>query len=125
VKADDVLIIDQIGLLRSCYAVSDAVFVGKSFTVGGGQNMIEPALYKKPVVVGPRTENFKDVMRQFLDSSAIVQVADTTQLVRALEKILADRSYAEGLGVMAYQVLQDNLGATQRTFGLIQKEIAA
>ena len=85
--------------------------------------MIEPALYKKPVVVGPRTENFADVMRQFLDQCGIVQVKDEAHFEQMLEKILMDRSYAQMLGENAYQVLQNNLGATRRIFNVISEVI--
>lgn len=61
-----VVVVDTIGHLRELYSLATVVFIGKSFAVGGGQNMIEPASAGKPVIVGPMTQNFKDAMAIFL-----------------------------------------------------------
>ncbi|HPR83877.1 MAG TPA: 3-deoxy-D-manno-octulosonic acid transferase, partial [Pontiellaceae bacterium] len=57
----DVLVVDTTGELMSFYAAADVVFVGKSLCEHGGQNPIEPALFGKPVIVGPNMENFPAV----------------------------------------------------------------
>ena len=63
--AQSVLIVDRIGYLRDLYSLADVVFVGKSLRGAGGQNMLEPLSLGKPTLVGPRTENFRDVVRIF------------------------------------------------------------
>ena len=57
-----VVVVDTIGQLRSLYSKSSLVFVGKSLCVGGGHNVIEPAFYGKAIVIGPRVENFRDIV---------------------------------------------------------------
>ncbi|HKL21684.1 MAG TPA: glycosyltransferase N-terminal domain-containing protein, partial [Tichowtungia sp.] len=74
------LVVDTTGELMSFYAASDIVFVGKSLCEHGGQNPIEPALFGKPVVVGPNMENFPSVMDDFLLNGALVQVQDAPAL---------------------------------------------
>jgi 3-deoxy-D-manno-octulosonic-acid transferase len=82
----EVFLADTTGELMGLYAVSDVVFVGKSLCAHGSQNMIEPCLCGKIVFVGPFTENFRSVMSDLLESSALVQVSDARELE---EKIVA------------------------------------
>jgi 3-deoxy-D-manno-octulosonic-acid transferase len=58
--------VDSTGELRSFYACADVIFVGKSLTEHGGQNIIEPAFCSKPIVVGPNMENFPQITPDFL-----------------------------------------------------------
>jgi len=55
-----VIIIDQIGVLASIYSLADAVFMGGSLARRGGQNPIEAASWKKPILHGPNISNFQD-----------------------------------------------------------------
>jgi len=55
-----VVVLDSIGELVRAYQLATVVFVGGSFTDRGGQNILEPAACGKPVLFGPRMENFQD-----------------------------------------------------------------
>ena len=59
-RADTVIVVDTVGELASMYSVSDVVFVGGSLVPGGGHNLLEPALRRKPVLFGPHTANFRE-----------------------------------------------------------------
>lgn len=120
VKDNEVMIIDEIGWLMQCYVVATVVFIGKTFRVGGGQNMIEPAACGQATIVGPRAENFKDVMRVLLEADGIVQVADEESLLQALEKLLADGPYRSRIGNAAKQCVLKYGGATEKTMQLIR-----
>ena len=82
--ADEVLLADTTGELMGLYGIADAVFVGKSLSAHGSQNMIEPCLCGKPTAVGPNTENFRPVMSDLLEGGGIVQVADEAELSRTV-----------------------------------------
>ena len=110
----DVTVIDTIGQLRSLYAKASLVFVGKSLCVGGGQNIIEPAFYGKAIVIGPKVENFKDIVDCFKQGNAIVQVEDAHAFEIAVRDLCADASKRETLGVAAKKVIAANQGATGR-----------
>jgi len=61
-----IVVVDTIGELSALYSIARIVFIGKSLTKRGGQNVIEPAFFGKPTIVGPYTENFRDVISLFL-----------------------------------------------------------
>jgi 3-deoxy-D-manno-octulosonic-acid transferase len=110
----DVTVIDTIGQLRSLYAKASLVFVGKSLCVGGGQNIIEPAFYGKAIVIGPKVENFRDIVACFKEKNAIVQVEDARAFEIAVRALCADASKRETLGAAAREVIAVNQGATER-----------
>ncbi len=110
----DVMVVDTIGHLRSLYAKASLVFVGKSLCVGGGQNIIEPAFYGKAIVIGPKVENFKDIVACFKEGNAIVQVEDAHAFEVAVRALCADASKREILGTAARRVIAANQGATKR-----------
>src|SRR3989338_362590 len=61
-----VFILDTIGQLISFYAIADIVFVGGSLIKKGGHNILEPAVFAKPILLGPWTFNFRDITSLFL-----------------------------------------------------------
>jgi len=110
----DVLVVDTTGELMSFYAAADVVFVGKSLTRHGGQNPIEPALFGKPIVVGPNMENFPSVMDDFLLNGALVQVQDAQALEQNVGKLLADSALRKQLGDVAAKLVETRRGAVER-----------
>jgi len=120
IENDEVVLVDRIGVLKDLYTIADIVFIGKTLAVGGGQNMIEPAAFGKPTLVGPMTYNFKDVVRVFLAEEALVQVADWQQLEEALKSLLDDKEKRERIGAQARQVVERYQGASSKTIGLIE-----
>jgi len=116
--SQDVLLVDTTGELRHFYARATVIFVGKSLTQTGGQNPIEPAVYGRPIVVGPHMENFTEIVPQFLAADALVQVRDAAGLVAELERFLADPARREAVGRRAAAVVERQRGAFRKTLEL-------
>jgi len=112
---ESVIVVDTIGQLRSLYSIASLVFVGKSLCVGGGHNVIEPAFYGKAIVIGPKVENFRDIVACFKDAHAIVQVEGVSAFQKAIRDLCADPSKREILGAAAKEVIAANQGATRRS----------
>ena len=119
--AQTVIVVDTIGHLRSLYPLADVVFLGKSLTVKGGHNVIEPAYYGKPIIIGPFMQNFRDITKLFLEGDALIQVNNQTQLQEALAKLFKDQALRDRLGKNAKRVIEKNQGATDKTFAMISK----
>ena len=115
----DVLVVDTTGELMSFYACADVIFVGKSLTQHGGQNVIEPAVYGKPIIVGPHLENFPVVSKDFAVAEAFVQVADVKGLEDAAARFLGDPALRAGYGSRAAQLVKDKAGAVQKSLDLL------
>ncbi|MBF0122315.1 MAG: 3-deoxy-D-manno-octulosonic acid transferase [Candidatus Omnitrophica bacterium] len=118
-KKDEVLILDTIGHLLGFYSIATIVFVGKSLTVKGGHNIIEPALFCKPILIGPHMQNFRDVTRAFITDGAVRQVEDAKALHEAVAELLEKPALREDLGRKASVVVGKNCGATERTLDCV------
>jgi len=107
----DVLLVDTTGELRHLYTKATVIFVGKSLSQHGGQNIIEPAACGKPVVVGPNMENFEDIVREFKTSQALVQVASREELFAKLDALLGDPGMRSAYGERAAACVSENRGS--------------
>jgi len=107
----DVLLVDTTGELNHFYALATVIFVGKSLTSHGGQNVIEAAVFAKPIVIGPYTENFTTVIADFRTANALIQVPDASALERAVAELWADNQAAQAYGRRAEQVVRAKVGA--------------
>ncbi|HLF18097.1 MAG TPA: 3-deoxy-D-manno-octulosonic acid transferase [Candidatus Omnitrophota bacterium] len=119
VSEKEIVVVDQIGILKNLYSIATVVFVGKSLAVGGGQNMIEPAFYGKPTIIGPLTYNFKDVVRIFLNEKAIVQIQRADELYGKMRELLEDQNKRQNIGANAKKVVEKYQGAGLRTLELV------
>ncbi len=109
-----VIVIDTIGHLRFLYEQASLVFVGKSLCVGGGHNVLEPAFYAKPIVIGPLMENFRDITALFKSKQALVQVKDSQEFKIEIARLMGDEHLRRQLGERALSVVVANQGATDR-----------
>jgi len=119
-----VLLADTTGELMGYYGIGTIVFVGKSLGDNeGGQNPIEPAMFEKPIVVGPHMENFPGVMDDFIDAKALIQVADADELERQLATLLGDPDMRRAYGERAGTLVAEKRGVVARSIELMQERI--
>ncbi len=120
VSDTDVLVCDTTGELSSLYAISDVVFIGKTLWEHGGQNMIEPCALGKPVVAGPYTENFRQVMNDLLSDDAVVQVPESDMplmeesVCASIMRFFNEPETAAEYGHRAAMSVSTRAGATER-----------
>lgn len=115
-----VLLVDTTGELQGLYAGADVIFVGKSLTQHGGQNIIEPAQYGKAVIVGPNMENFMGVMDDFLSANALIQVRDRAQLEVVIRRLLDNPGERQVLGERAGRVVAAHRGVLPETVRIVR-----
>jgi 3-deoxy-D-manno-octulosonic-acid transferase len=113
------LLVNTTGELKFFYEYASVIFIGKSLTAEGGQNPIEPGALGKPMVFGPNMQNFADVVRSFLARGGAIQVRTAAELEQALGELLANPARCEKLGRSAQAVVEENLGAINRTAAMI------
>lgn len=113
-----VILGDTMGELRKFYSLADLIFVGRTLVDLGsrqhGSDMMEPAALAKPVVVGPYTGNFAEVMRRFRQANAIVEISDETELQKIIIDWLTSPEKAREISQRAQAVVRENQGATDR-----------
>lgn len=110
----DVLLLDTIGELGAFYRFATVAFVGGSLVPHGGQNILEPAQFARPIVVGPHMHNFREMTRDFLRAGAIRQVHSGAELADVLERLFRQPEETAAMGNAAWRLLDANRGATAR-----------
>ncbi len=115
-----VLLVDQLGELRSLYALSDLAFVGGSLVRHGGQNVLEPAACGIPVICGPHTFNFPTEIAALKQADALCQVDSVETLRHTLRRLLASPEEAREQGRRARDMVRRMAGATARTIDFLK-----
>jgi 3-deoxy-D-manno-octulosonic-acid transferase len=112
--AGTVFLLDTIGELAAFYEFADIAFVGGSLVPRGGHNVIEAAQFGVPILVGPHTENFRDIIQIFRDAVAL-RVVTIDNFTATVLDLLEKDDERSALGQRALQVMQSQQGATDRT----------
>jgi 3-deoxy-D-manno-octulosonic-acid transferase len=115
----DVIVLDSIGELAQLYQLATAVFVGGSLVNHGGHNILEPAVFGKPIVFGPHMQNFQEIADAFLANDAAVQVQSDRELDDALSALVTDPVRRARLGAAARALVEANRGAKKKTLAVI------
>jgi len=115
----DVVVLDTLGELAQLYQVGTAVFVGGSLEDYGGHNILEPAIFGKPIVFGPHMQNFKEIADAFLSNDAAIQVQTERELNAVLLALVTDPVRRARLGAAARALVEANRGAKARTLLVI------
>jgi 3-deoxy-D-manno-octulosonic-acid transferase len=122
-----VMLLDSIGELAALYSLATIAFVGGSLVPRGGHNILEPAYFGVPILIGPHMENFRDIVAIFQTANAVKTVrgfrvgnvkADLSDVVLQL---LENTSEREALGRRAAEVMKLQTGATARTAKALQE----
>ena len=119
-----VLLVDTVGELGGWWGTATIAFVGGSMGSRGGQNMIEPAAYGTAVCFGPNTKNFRDIAEMMLRDDAALVVHDQREMEQFVRQCLEESGFAAQLGNNAQNLVQRQLGATQRTLELLHRLLA-
>ncbi len=119
--ANTVIVLDTVGELATLYAVADIVFIGGSLVPFGGHNMLEPAVRRKPVLMGPHTQNFRESAALLESAGAAVVVRDAADLGRELTRLLSDGDLRVKLGEAGREAVASRHGAVRETLELVSR----
>ncbi len=117
----DVVILDTIGELAQLYQVATAVFVGGSLVDAGGHNILEPAVFGRPILFGPFMRNFREIAETFLAAGAAIRVTGEQDLAETLCELLGEPERRRRMGEAASAIIDANRGARERTLAVIEQ----
>ncbi|MCX7770009.1 MAG: 3-deoxy-D-manno-octulosonic acid transferase [Proteobacteria bacterium] len=115
---EEVMLLNTIGELKIFYSLCDIAFVGGSLVNIGGHNIIEPAVFEKPVIFGPYMHNFRDISESFLKNGGALQVNEETISKKLLE-LLSNSELRKAMGKKAKEIVLKNSGSLEKTLNFI------
>ena len=121
---NNVYVIKATGLLKKLYSIATLSYVGGSlFKEYGGHNIIEPASQRCPFIVGPFMKNFLDIVNDFKNHDACIQIQNEKELFNAFQTLLSDDELRDDMSTRAAEVCLRSQGSLQEQCNTILKII--
>ena len=112
--AAPVLLVDKMGFLFELYSLAHVVFCGGSLVPLGGQNVLEPTAWGKPVLFGPHMDDFKEAKELLLNTRGAVEVKDGYDLTQKALWLFNNPEKAKLMGQKGKKALMAHKGAAKK-----------
>ena len=117
-------LLDTIGELSTAYAFADVIVMGRSFGQLYGSDPIEPASLGRPVVIGPRVADFREVVALLKDGGGLLQV-EAAELKPTLARLCASAEARAEVARNGRAVIRAQQGGTARTAEVLLAMLAS
>ncbi len=117
--APGVLLLDSMGELSGVFRLADVVVMGGTLAQRGGHNILEPALFGKPVVAGPHMENFAEIATAFTAGGGLKRCGREDFAAVVAELLREPGEW----GGRAKELAEQRRGALGRTLEVLREEI--
>lgn len=113
------LIIDNIGVLSRLYYYATITYVGGGFGDDGLHNILEAAVYGKPVIFGPQHEkNFE--AQEMIDAGGAISIENAIELEKVINELLKNETELSSRSAAAKKYVYKNAGATNKVISFIK-----
>ncbi len=116
----DVFIIDTVGILTKIYSYADIAYVGGGFGNPGVHNLLEPATFGLPIVIGPNYSHFAEATA-LVNIGGCFPIATATEMQRVFDDLIQDQAYRNEKGHICGTFVLMNKGATNSIMQKIVK----
>jgi 3-deoxy-D-manno-octulosonic-acid transferase len=116
----DVVLIDAMGELLTCYAASDFAYVGGSLVPVGGHNVLEPAALGVATLCGLHMSSAQEAVDRLLQAGGLMQVTSADALREAVLMLADNPAKRDDLGKQAQSVVAASRGAAAQTVRVVE-----
>lgn len=106
----DVFIVDTIGILSKIYNYADIAYVGGAMGQTGLHNILEPAVFGVPIIIGKNYKKFPEAF-QMIDNSGVITIKNSQELQTALKDLTTNPKKRENLGQLNAKFIEKNKDA--------------
>lgn len=92
INNSSIVLVNEMGILRKLYAVSDISFVGGTVTNVGGHSLLEPLYYGKMPIFGENIQNVKDISKIILENGIGYKAHDKAGFISGIRYINMNQS---------------------------------
>ena len=114
----NVFIIDTVGLLTKIYSYGTIAYVGGGFGNPGIHNILEPAAFGIPIVIGPNYSNFAEAT-ELVNLGGCMVISGQEELKQIFDQLITDQIFLKEKGQICKSYIQNNKGATNRIMKVI------
>ncbi len=116
----DVFIIDTIGILTKIYSYADIAYVGGGFGNPGVHNLLEPATFGVPIVIGPNFSHFQEAVA-LVHIEGALSISNQKELNHVFEDLILNDAFRSEKGHICSTFISMNKGATNSIIKKIEK----
>lgn len=116
----DVFIIDTIGILSKIYSYADIAYVGGAMGSTGLHNILEPAAFGVPVIIGKNYKKFPEAF-QMIDNGGVISIKNQQELYQILDKLIENPQKRKELGQLNALFIKKNKDAVIQIMKFIRK----
>jgi len=116
----NVLLMDNIGMLSRLYAYGFITYVGGGFGSDGVHNVLEAAVYGKPVLFGPVYEKYIEAI-ELVECGAGIPIDNALELEQEINLLMNDAAGYEEACLAAKNYVLGKKGATEKITRYIQE----
>lgn len=116
----DVFIVDTIGILSKIYSYADIAYVGGAMGSTGLHNILEPAAFGVPVIIGKNYKKFPEAF-QMIDNGGVISIKNQQELYQILDKLIENPQKRKELGQLNALFIKKNKDAVIQIMKFIRK----
>ncbi len=120
-RPSGVLIIDNVGMLSRLYRYAHITYVGGGFGKDGVHNVLEAAVYGKPVIIGPEYEKYAEAV-DLVACGGAISIDNALELEKTLDTLLGSDTALETAANAAHDYVHAHTGAAQNVVHYIQEK---
>lgn len=120
-KKAQIFIIDTIGILTKIYSYADIAYVGGGFGNPGVHNILEPATFGVPIIIGPNYSHFAEATA-LVHQEGCISIKNENELKLAFDSLLYNSDERNEKGHICETFVQMNKGATSKIVNHILNE---
>ena len=117
----NVLIIDNVGILSRLYYYADISFVGGGFGADGVHNVLEAAVYGKPVIFGPEYRKYAEAIG-LVDCGGGIPIQNALELESLVNTLWEQVDLLTTKGAAANNFVYAHAGASKKIIQFIQEK---
>ncbi|SEL14983.1 3-deoxy-D-manno-octulosonic-acid transferase [Aquimarina amphilecti] len=118
-----VFIMNTIGYLSRIYSYGDIAYVGGAMGNSGLHNILEPATFGIPIIIGQHFEKFREA-KQLQKLAGLYSISSSEEFSAIMNKLVDDQKFREKTGMIAGHFINSNTGATDMIVAYLTEKIA-
>ena len=117
-----IFIMNTIGYLSRVYSYGDIAYVGGAMGASGLHNILEPATFGIPIIIGQNFDKFREA-KQLQKLAGLFSVTNATEFTRIMNKLIENKKFRQQTGMIAGHFINSNTGATNTIIEYLSKKL--
>ncbi len=110
-KDQQVFILDTVGYLSRAYSYGDIAYVGGAMGTSGLHNILEPATFGIPIIIGDNFDKFREA-KQLQKLAGLFSISNKDEFIEVISKLVDNNKFREKTGMISGHFINSNTGAT-------------